>query len=233
MKIAMNSPAHASFRPQKGFAPIILIIVAAVVGLVVIGFASGALKGSFKVTKNEPQKTQQETNSATQKETAKQSPATAKTNELSKTYTNTTLGFQVNYPESWKIAEDKASVTIYAPKADVTSQTKSDAAVIVSSSPLGTLKGLQLTTIADVMKNQMGNFLPGATVVNSHPTTVGGRQAHLFDLDYTQNGQKYPSAFYLLVDEKNLYGVITSVLESKKTTHEETLKAITNSFKIL
>lgn len=233
MKIAMNRPAHNSFWPQKGFAPVILIIVAAVIGLVVIGVASGALKGSFKVTRNESPKTQQESNNNTQKETAKQSPTTAKAGELSKTYTSTTLGFQVNHPESWKVEEDKASVTIYAPKTDTSSTAKSDAAVIVSSTPLGTLKGLQLATIADVMKNQMGNFLPGATVIKSGPTTVGGREAYVFDLDYTQNGQKYPSAFYLLIDDENLYGVITSVLESQKTNYEETIKAITNSFKII
>ena len=229
----MNRPAHNSFWLQKGFAPVILIIVAAVVGLVVIGIASGALKGSFKITKNEPPKTQQEINNNTQKETVKQSPSAAKATELSKTYTSSTLGFQVNHPESWKVEEDKTSVTIYAPKADATSTVKSDAAVIVSSTPLGTLKGLQLATIADVMKNQMGSFLPGATIVNSRPTTVGGREAHIFDLDYSQNGQKYPSAFYLLVDDENLYGIITSVLESQKTNYEETLKAIANSFKIL
>ncbi|MDP2632878.1 MAG: PsbP-related protein [Candidatus Curtissbacteria bacterium] len=227
----MKPSAQTSFKLRRGIVPVVLIIVVAVAALIVIGIATGALKGSFTATKNESQ-TKEETQTP-DKKTPSPSP-TPQAPTLSKTYTNSKLKIQINYPQNWTVNEDSKGANIYAPGTDVTSAAKSDAALIITSSPLGTLKGLQLATIADVLKNQIGeSFLPGATIKSSSATTVSGQEAYVFRLDYYNEGQNYPSEFYILIDQENLYGVITSVSETKKSTYEETLKAAVDTFKIL
>ncbi|MDO8260802.1 MAG: hypothetical protein Q7T50_04905, partial [Candidatus Magasanikbacteria bacterium] len=49
----MQKTALNSFGLKKGFAPVVLIVIAVVIGLVVVGIASGALKGSFKISKTD------------------------------------------------------------------------------------------------------------------------------------------------------------------------------------
>lgn len=232
--------AHSPVSFHRGIAHIVLIGAVAIVGLVIVGFATGTLKGSFKISKSEPQ-TQNESQSqeavntgqnSTDKQTEKPSP-TPQALGLSKTYTNNNLKMQINYPENWTVNETNTGANIYAPGTDVNSAAKSDAAVIVSSSPLGNMKGLALTTLADVMKNQMGSFLPGAIVISTSTAKIGNHEAYVYYLDYYNKGQNYPSVFYLLTDDENLYGVITSVSEAKKSTYEQTFKAIVDTFQII
>lgn len=227
-------PAQISPKFNRGVAHIILIVIVVVVGLVVLVLASGALKGSFTISKNEP-KTQETANTqeAKSKEPEEKPSPSPKALALTKAYSSTKLTMGIKYPENWTMEENSTGATINAPKTDLLSDAKSDAVVVLTSTPLGTLKGLQLSTIADVMKNQMGNFLPGATVAKSSQIQVNSQEAYLFELNYSNQGQSYPSNFYLLADSERLYGVITSVSETKKSTYEETLKAVVDTFKIL
>lgn len=224
------------YRLTRGFAHVVFIVIGAIILIVIILASTGILKfnGKFEITKNKPStETVSQTSDKTVAEEKPNPSPSPKALALTKTYSSTNLKMEIKYPENWTIEENSRGATINAPKTDILSDAKSDAIVVLTSTPLGTLKGLQLSTIADVMKNQMGNFLPGATVAKSSQTQVNSEEAYLFELDYSNQGQNYPSNFYLLADSEDLYGVITSVSESKKGTYEETLKATVDTFKIL
>ncbi len=91
----MKSPAQHPLGLKRGFAPVIIIVVIVVIGLVVIGLASGALKGSFTISKTDKNPAQdQKTASQDKVQVASPSPSPqTQTNLAQEVYTDSQKGF--------------------------------------------------------------------------------------------------------------------------------------------
>ena len=91
----MQNPARNPFGLKRGFTPVILVVIVVIVGLVVVGVATGALKGSFKVSKTE-KTPQQDQNTASQNKVQEPSPSPIiEANLAEETYTNSQKGFSI------------------------------------------------------------------------------------------------------------------------------------------
>ncbi len=225
----MQKPARSFSNTKKGFAPVILVIIIVIVGLVVIGIASGALKGSFTISKTGQKPPDQKI--ASQDQIQKQSPSPspqAQTNLALDVYTNSQKGFSIKPPQDWKV-DDRQSTTFY----EGSTIKGSPAALVVTIIPLGSLKGAQLSTVVDTTRLSLKNQYPNSNIYTDQQTKVGNYDAHLLGFDNTQDGTTYKINAYLLIDTENLYNILTLVNKDSASKYNKVLEDSVNTFKLL
>src|SRR3989304_7573585 len=89
-------------RKANGFAPVILVVAGAIVLVIIVLAATGVIKGNFSVTRNKGESQPQEEQASVQTEPESQPTQPAKGPEVSETYTNENLNFQISHPKDWK-----------------------------------------------------------------------------------------------------------------------------------
>lgn len=226
----MQKTALNPFGLKKGFAPVILVVIAVVIGLVVIGVASGALKGSFKISKtdNSPAPDQNITSQdQVQKPSPSPSPQT-QTNLAQDVYTNSQKGFSIKPPQDWKV-DDGQSTSFY----EGATMKGSPAALVVTIIPLGSLKGAQLSTVVDTTRLSLKKEYPNSNINSDQPTKIGNQDAHLLRFDYSQEGVIFQTTAYLMIDSENLYNIITVADENSASKYNKILEDSVNTFKLL
>lgn len=226
----MRKPAQSFFGLKKGFAPVVLIVIAVVIGLVVVGIASGALKGSFKISKT-GQNPAPNQNIASQDQIQKPSPSPtpqALTNLAKDVYTNSQKGFSIKPPQGWKV-DDGQSVTFF----EGATIKGSPAALVVTIVPLGSLKGAQLSTIVDTARLSLKRQYANSSISTDQQTKVGNYDAHLLGFDNTQDGITYQTNAYLLIDSENLFNIITVVNKDSTSKYSKVLEDSVDTFKLL
>ena len=224
------------YKNLPGITPIIIIVAVGIIGLIIILTVTGVLKfrGNIGSTKTNETVQEEETSQTLQGGDLKSqsSPSPIKAN-LSETYTNQSLGFSIKYPQGWQADDSGTTVNIFIKEEGATSAENSIAGVIITTTPLGELKGSQLSTIADLWSLQIPKQFPGATITKKEQIKLGGQEAYLYVFSFTDKGKEFPSNFYLLIDKENLYGLIATTELQHQTKYEETLKSIAESFKLL
>ena len=227
----MQKTALNSFGLKKGFAPVILIVIAVVIGLVVVvGIASGALKGSFKISKTDKSSAPDQ-NIASQDQVQKTSPSPSpqiQTNLAKDVYTNSQKGFSIKPPQDWKV-DDGQSTSFY----EGTTIKGSPAALVVTIIPLGSLKGAQLSTVVDTTRLSLKKEYPNSNINSDQPTKIGNQDAHLLRFDYSQEGVTFQTTAYLMVDSENLYNIITVVDKNSSSKYDKVLEDSVDTFKLL
>ena len=219
-----------------GITPIIIVVAVGIIGLIIISAVTGVLKfrGNIGSTKNNETIQEEETSQTSQDASLETQPSNIQTTaDLSETYTNQSLGFSIKYPQGWQVDDSGTTVNIFIKEEGATSAENSIAGVIITTTPLGELKGSQLSTIADLWSLQIPKQFPGATITKKEQIKLGGEEAYLYVFSFIDEGKELPSNFYLLIDKENLYGLIATTELQYQTKYEETLKSIAESFKLL
>lgn len=227
MKLMVKHPARLNQKYLRGFTPIILIVVVVIIGLIIVGVATGALKGSFTVSKNKP--LAQET--AKTEESNKQNvttPLPSPVLQLGETYTSSQKDFSIRPPKSWSVNEEK-SITFY----EGSTIQGSPAALVVTTVPLGELKGAQFSTLVDTVRVSLKKQYPSSTIQTDQGTKIDGNDAHLLVFENSQDGITYQIKAYLVVNSDNLYNILTLVKKESITKYNQTLEESVKSFKLL
>ncbi len=224
----MQNPARNPFGLKRGFAPVVLVVIAVVIGLVVVGVATGALKGSFKISKTE-KTAPQDQKIASQDEVQEPSPSPLiQANLAQDAYTNSQKGFSIKPPQDWKV-DDGQSVAFY-PGATMKG---SPAALVVTIVPLGSLKGAQLSTVVDTTRLSLKREYPSSNISTDQQIKVGSQDAHLLKFNYSQEGTTYQTGAYLLIDSENLYNILAVVDENSASKYDKILEDSVDTFKLL
>ena len=226
----MKFPARSTFRLKKGFAPVVIIVVVVVIGLVIIGVASGALKGSFNISKTgQSPAPDQKITSQDQVQNPSPSPSPqTQTNLAQDVYTNSQKGFSIKPPQDWKV-DDGQSVAFY----EGATMKGSPAALVVTIVPLGSLKGAQLSTVVDTTRLSLKREYPNSNISTDQPTKIGNQDAHLLRFDYSQEGVTFQTTAYLMIDSENLYNIITVADENSASKYNKVLEDSVNTFQLL
>ena len=219
-------------RKANGFAPVILVVAGAIVIIIIILVATGALKGNFSISRNKGESQPQEEQASVQTEPESQPTQPAKGPELSETYTNESLNFQISHPKDWKPEQQGTNTSIYYTGDGATSSQGSKVAVVVTAEAMANLNLIKLSGLAEELKKQVVAS-PNSTTSETRATTLGGKEAYAFDLGLTEGGEQFKGTVYVTADDKRVYTVTSLVEESRKSKFESTLDAITKSFKIL
>jgi len=232
----VKQPAQPYLAYRRGFAPVVLIIPAVIVIIIIILVATGALKGNFSISRNktESQPTEEQTSVQTEPESQPTQPA--KGPELSETYTNENLNFQISHPKDWKPEQQDTTTNIYYTGEGATSSQGSKVAVVVTAEPMDNLNLIKLSGLVEELKKQV-LASPNSTASETRATTLGGKEAYAFDLGITEGGEQFGEQFkgtvYVTADDKRVYTVTSLSEESRKAKFEATLDAIVHSFKTL
>ncbi|GEM_PF-4561923 len=224
----MNLPAQNVFRHKKGFAPIVLIIVVVVIGVVAVGIASGALKGSFKISKNGQQAQQAANTDQTTKKAPEEKASPLPEIQLGEIYTSPQKDFSLKPPKDWKVDEGQ-SIAFY----EGSTFKGSPAVLVVTTVPLGELKGAQFSTIVDTVRISLKKQYAGSVIETDQATKVNGYDAHLLVFDTTQDGITYQVKAYLVVSGDNLYNVLTVANKESLAKFKQALEESINTFKLL
>src|SRR3989344_9658130 len=219
-------------RKANGFAPAILVVAGAIVLIIIILAATGVIKGNFSLTRNKAESQPAEETSSVQTEPESQVSQPAKDPELSETYTNESLNFQINHPQNWKPEQQGTNTSIYYTEEGATSSAGSKVAVVVTAEPMDNLNLIKLSGLVEELKKQVVAS-PNSTASETRATTLGGKEAYTFDLGLTEGGEQFKGTVYVTADDKRVYTVTSLSEESRKAKFEETLDAIAKSFKIL
>jgi len=228
----VKQPAQPYLAYRRGFAPVVLIIPAVIVIIIIILVATGALKGNFSISRNkgESQPTEEPTSVQTQTESQPSQPA--KGPELSETYTNESLNFQISHPKDWKPEQQGTNTSIYYTGEGATSSAGSKVAIVVTVEAMDNLNLIKLSGLVEELKKQVVAS-PNSTASETRTTTLSGKEAYAFDLGITEKGEQFKGTVYVTADDKRVYTVTSLSEESRKAKLETTLDAIAKSFKIL
>lgn len=228
----MKQPAQPYLAYRRGFAPVVLIIPAVIVIIIIILVATGALKGSFSISRNKGETQPAEEQTSVQNEPESQASKPAKGPELSETYTNESLNFQISHPGDWKPEQQGTNTSIYYTGEGATSSQGSKVAVVVTAEAMDNLNLIKLSGLVEELKKQVAAS-PEATVSETRSTTLGGKEAYAFDLGVTEGAEQFSGVVFITADDQRVYTVTSLSEDSRKTKHETTLDAIVHSFKIL
>lgn len=229
--LILDQVSKISAPKQEGFvAPPILVIGAVVVGLIVIGIASGGLKGSFKITNN--QSAQQPSEQASSQDTPTPTPTPAPSNSTMKVYSSADLNFSFEYPEGWKIDEKSDSVTI-AIFDKGKAGNDAEAAISALSKPLGTSKDLQFSSIVDMQRAAIKQQFKNSDFARDEDMTLNGQKAHLFEYSGTFVGNPVKAFYVTLTDKDNVYAITALADADKWSKYGDDLKKAVDSFKLL
>ena len=228
----MKQPAQPYLAYRRGFAPVVLIIPAVIVIIIIILVATGALKGSFSLSRNKEESQPAEEPTSVKTEPESQPTQPAKGPELSETYTNENLNFQISHPQDWKPEQQGTNASIYYTGEGATSSQGSKVAVVVTAEPMDNLNLIKLSGLVEELKKQVVAS-PNSTASETRATTLGGKEAYAFDLGLTEGGEQFKGTVYVTADDKRVYTVTSLSEESRKAKLESTLDAIVHSFKTL
>ena len=224
----MQIPARNSFGLKSGFAPIILVVVAVLVGLAVVGIATGALKGSFTVSKTDKNPIQNQ-QIASQDKVQEPSPSPVLEANLAETaFSSSQKGFSIKPPQDWKV-DDGQSTSFY----EGATIKGSPAVLVVTIVPLGSLKGAQLSTVVDTTRLSLKREYPNSTISTDQETKIGNYDAHLLRFAYSQEEVTYQTTAYLTIDNENLYNIITVVDKNSISKYDKVLEDSVDTFKLL
>ena len=216
----------------NGFAPVILVVAGAIVLIIIVLAATGVIKGNFSVTRNKGESQPAEEPASVQTESESQPSQLAKGPELSETYTNENLNFQINHPKDWKPEQQGTNTSIYYTGEGATSSSGSKVAVVVTAEAMDNLNLIKLSGLVEELKKQVVAS-PNSTTSETRATTLGGEEAYAFDLGLTEGGEQFKGTVYVTADDKKVYTVTSLSEESRKAKLEATLDAIVHSFKTL
>ena len=222
----------SNIRKANGFAPVILVVAGAIVLIIIILVATGALKGNFSLSRNKAESQPTEETSSVQTQIESQPSQPAEKPQLSETYTNVNLNFQISHPKDWKPEQQGTNTSIYYTGEGATSSSGSKVAVVVTAEAMDNLNLIKLSGLVEELKKQVVAS-PNSTASETRATTLGGKEAYAFDLGLTEGGEQFKGTVYVTADDKRVYTVTSLVEESRKSKFESTLDAITKSFKIL
>ena len=217
---------NKSALSQKGFiaSPIVLVGVAVVV-LVIIGIASGGLKGSFKITTN------QQAPAGTTSQGEPTPTSAPQSNTSFKTYTSTSMNFSFEYPENWKVQEGSSNVTIALMEEG---KTNNAAALITAmSGPLGNSKDLQFASIVDMQKVAIKKEFGNSSFTVDKATKVGGLEARLLEFSGSMSGNPLTGKYLTTADKENIYAITVLADTDKWSKYSGDLQKALDSFKIL
>jgi hypothetical protein len=205
-------------------------VVIVVIGLVIIGAATGALKGSFTISKTDKSPTQdQKTASKDKIQEPSPSPSPlVQANLAQEAYTDSQKGFSIKPPQDWKV-DDGQSTSFY----EGATMKGSPAALVVTIVPLGSLKGAQLSTVVDTTRLSLKKEYPNSAIQTDQQTKIGNYDAHLLRFDYSQEGVTYQTTAYLTIDNENLYNIITVVDKNSISKYDKLLEDSVDTFKLL
>ena len=216
----------------NGFAPVILVVAGAIVLIIIVLAATGVIKGNFSVTRNKGESQPAEETSSVQTEPESQASKPAKGPELTETYTNESLNFQISHPQDWKPEQQGANTSIYYAGEGATSSAGSKVAVVITAETMANLNLIKLSGLVEEFKKQV-TASGDATVSETRATTLNGKEAYAFDLGVTEGSEQFAGVVYITADDKKVYTVTSLSEESRKAKLESTLDAIVHSFKIL
>mgnify|MGYP001602384797 FL=1 len=228
----MKQPAQSHFAFRRGFTPVVFIIPAVIVIIIIILVATGALKGNFSISRNKTDSQPTEESASVQTEPESQASKPTKSPELSETYTNESLNFQISHPGDWKPEQQGTNTSIYYTGEGATSSKGSKVAVVVTVEAMDNLNLIKLSGLVEELKKQVVAS-PNSTASETRATTLDGKEAYAFDLGITEGGEQFKGTVYVTADDKRVYTVTSLSEESKKAKLESTLDAIAKSFKIL
>ena len=219
-------------RKTNGFAPVILVVSGAIVLIIIILVATGALKGNFSISRNKAESQPAEEPVSVQTEQESQASPSPKGPTLSETYTNESLNFQISHPKDWKPEQQGTNTSIYYTGEGATSSAGSKVAIVVTVEAMDNLNLIKLSGLVEELKKQVVAS-PNSTASETRTTTLSGKEAYAFDLGITEKGEQFKGTVYVTADDKRVYTVTSLSEESRKAKLETTLDAIAKSFKIL
>jgi len=228
----VKQPARPYLTFRRGFAPVVLIIPAVIVIIIIILVATGALKGNFSISRNKSESQPKEELASVKTEPESQPNQPTKGSELSETYTNESLNFQINHPQGWKPEQQGTNTSIYYTEEGATSSTGSKVAVVITAEAMDNLNLIKLSGLVEELKKQVVAS-PNTTASETRTATLNGREAYAFDLGIKENGEQFKGTVYITADDKRVYTITSLSEESRKDKFESTLDAIVHSFKLL
>lgn len=186
---------------QRGVVPIPLLVVGAVVLLVGVLVASGALKLNFTVTKTGE-------NGQKQNVVDVRTPSQPTTKLSAEAYTNS--NFSISYPDGWKVKSASNMVSIIR---------NSGGGILIITNPLGVLSGAKLATVADANKLVAKEQFKNANFISEKETKLNGQDAWRYELTANNDGTDIKVIYYVLADSKNMYVVMgtASVVDWSET----------------
>lgn len=232
MVLVIKSPVRLNYCfGLKGVVSAPLLIGGAVVvGIIVVLVATGALKFPAKVTTSGSSQNQAQLPGATPQLSPTPAPQGPKPSVklAPEPYSDSQLGFSIQYPQDWKVRSETTGVTIYVPSAN--NSEKGDALVLVSTAPLGQLKGSKLTTIADLQKVQLKNQFSNMKIIKERETKIGDADAYETEFTATLKGENVHAKYFLLTTSADLYGILGSANEGMWSKYESYLDASISTF---
>lgn len=213
----------------------LLIIGAVVVVLVIIGVASGGLKGSFKVTVNNqatPSPAQETTEEKTPEETPTSTPTPVPASSSNfKTFTSEEKNISFEYPEEWNLKDTSNNVTISLMEEGKTNNAA--AAISAVAKPLGSAKGFQFASIVDMQRVALKNEFSVSEFTVDKETQVGDKEARLLEFSGTISGNPLTGRYLTTADKDNVYAITVMADSDKWSKYSGDLQKVLDSFKVL
>ena len=220
----VNKSAHS----DKGVIDPKLIIGAVVIGAIVVFFiATGNFKFSASVN-NQQTSTSSQTSTETSTPT-KEEPSAPKT----KTYTNSTYGLSLEYPEDWSMKENPATGIVVAfgsPKES--SDDKFVDNVNVSFTNLSSKDALTLDQLADAWLKETENSAPTFKLLDRQHTSVAGETAEQLVYSFSNKGMDMKGMVVITMKNKMAYIVTYSAEEGSYDKFVDAANTMVSSLKL-
>lgn len=224
------------YSAQKGVINPFLIGGVVVVGIIVFLVASGSLKfsGSIKTDSNKPQENQVSSENSQPEAQPTEKPAEKPKSDVKfnpEPFTDSKLGFSINYPEGWKVKSATTNATIYKPS-DTKGGDQADALVSVATGDLGELKDTKLPTIADLHKVYIKKQFSDVEFTGEKEVGVNGQDGYELEFTGSINNENMRARYIVIKGEKSLYVVIGMANIGMWNDLKDAIDASIQTFKI-
>lgn len=216
----------------KGVISPLMIGGVVVAGIIVFLLASGSLKFSGYI-KNDANKSV-ETESSTAETTPESQPTEEPKSDVKlnpEAFSDSKLGFSINYPEGWKVKSSTTGVNIFKPSGTKDAD-QADAIVSVVNGSLGELKDTKLASIADLHKVYIKKQFGSVEFTGEKEVKVNGQEGYVLEFTGTMNGENMQAKYIVLKSEKNLFALVEVANVGMWNDLEEELDASVQTFKI-
>lgn len=224
----MNNGLVKKLPAQQGIASPFLIAGAVIVGLIVLGVASGAVKFSGYV-KYDDKKDSPQTES-TSEETATPTPEPTPEAKLNPEAFVDEKGFTISYPEGWKLRDETAGGTMYKPSD--TKPGQGEALVGVYVGPAGELADSKLSTIGDIHKAVIKQQFSSVNVLDEKETKIGDLDAYQIDFTGSINGEELKGKYFVVKSGSDVYAIIGTANAGMWGDYEDDIDASIQTFKL-